>query len=308
MSFSIAIFTPSMRADNLQTEKKKAIRTSYYSLIGNTFLALAKGFTGIIGNSYALVADAIESTADIFSSFLVIIGLRVSTRPADQNHPYGHGKAEAVVTFAIVAFLLASAVVITIQSIQNIRTPHEIPEPFTLIVLAVIVVLKEIAYRYVRKRGKTAGSAMLEADAWHHRSDAITSGCAFVGISIALWLGPGYEAADDWAALIAAGIIIYNAYRIFRPALSEVMDENRYDELVTQIRFVTSKVPGVSDTEKCFVRKMGMEFYVDLHLVVRAEITVREGHFIAHEVKDALTATIPEIADVHIHVEPDTLE
>lgn len=294
-----------MQSDHLRKEQKDAIRTSYYSMAGNTVLALAKGITGVFGHSYALIADAIESTADIFSSFLVIIGLRVSTRPADDNHPYGHGKAEAVVTFAVVTFLLFSAVIIAIQSIENIRTPHESPKPFTLIVLGIIIAIKEFAYRYVKKRGRSAGSTMLEADAWHHRSDAITSAFAFVGISIAIWLGPGYEAADDWAALVAAGIIVYNAYRIFRPALSEVMDENRYDDMIHEIRSIAVNVEGVCDTEKCFVRKMGMEFYVDLHLVVNAEISVREGHLIAHNVKDTLTAKIPEIADVHIHVEPD---
>lgn len=296
-----------MHTDHLRKEQKEAIRTSYYSMAGNAALAIAKGITGVVGHSYALVADAIESTADIFSSFLVIVGFRVSTRPADENHPYGHGKAEAVVTFAVVTFLVVSAVIISIQSIHNIRTPHESPEPFTLIVLGIIIAIKELAYRYVKKRGKSAGSTMLEADAWHHRSDAITSAFAFIGISIAIWLGPGYEAADDWAALVAAVIIVYNAYRIFRPALSEVMDENRYDELVLEIRSIAVHVPGVCGTEKCFVRKMGMEFYVDLHLIVDAEISVRDGHHIAHKVKDTLTAKIPEIADVHIHVEPDVV-
>ncbi len=304
-AFSITIFAGRMRTDHLRKEQKDAIRTSYYSMVGNTVLAAAKGITGVLGHSYALIADAIESTADIFSSFLVIIGLRVSTRPADKNHPYGHGKAEAVVTFAVVTFLLVSAVIISIQSIHNIQTPHESPKPFTLIVLGIIIAIKEFAYRHVKKHGKSAGSTMLEADAWHHRSDAITSAFAFVGISIAIWLGPGYEAADDWAALVAAIVIVYNAYRIFRPALSEVMDENRYEELILEIRSFAEEVDGVCDTEKCYVRKMGMEFYVDLHLIVDGKISVHEGHHIAHAVKDTLMVEIPEIAGVHIHVEPD---
>lgn len=296
-----------MRPDEMNTRRRSALRTSYLSMAGNALLAIVKAVTGIVGHSYALVADAIESTADIFTSFLIIIGFRVSMRPADANHPYGHGKAEAVVTFAVVAFLLISAAVIAYQSIRNIATPHPAPKPFTLIVLGVIILVKEIAYRYVQKRGKSAYSTMLEAEAWHHRSDAITSGCAFVGVAIAILLGPGYEAADDWAALVAAGIIVYNAYRIFRPALSEMMDEDHYVELTRQIRDVAITVAGVSGTEKCHVRKMGMQFYIDLHLEVNPEITVSEGHRIAHRVKDTLMTEIPQIGDVHIHVEPDNL-
>lgn len=169
-----------------------------------------------------------------------------------------------------------------------------------------MVLIKELSYRFVAKRGDQLQSTSLKADAWHHRSDAITSLLAFIGISIALLMGPGYEAADDWAALLASGFIIYNAYLIFRPALSEVMDEHKYDDLVEEIRVVSQNIPGVEATEKCFVRKNGMVYNVDLHLVVNGDISVRAGHRLAHNVKDALRDRIPEIADVHIHVEPDT--
>ena len=290
-----------------KSKRDLALKTAWFSILGNIILALAKGIAGIVGNSYALVADAIESTTDVFSSVLVIVGLKYSTRPADENHPYGHGKAEAVVTFFVVAFLIVSAGIIAIQSIKNIQTPHETPEPFTLGVLLIVVLIKELSFRFVNKKGDELGSTSLKADAWHHRSDAITSLLAFVGISIALLLGPGYEAADDWAALLASGFIIYNAYLIFRPALSEVMDEHKYDDLVGQIRIISEKIPGVEATEKCFVRKNGMVFNVDLHLVVNGDLSVRKGHHLAHVVKDTLCAQIPEIADVHIHVEPDEI-
>lgn len=288
---------------NLNT--KKAIKATYFSILGNAILAIAKGVTGVFGNSYALIADAIESTTDVFSSLLVLLGLKYSSRPPDDNHPYGHGKAEPLITFTVVGFLVISATVIAYESIQHIQTPHSTPEPYTLIVLAIIIIIKEIFYRFVSKKGDETKSSSLKADAWHHRSDAITSLMAFIGISVALFMGPGYETSDDWAALFASGFILYNAYLILRPALGEVMDEHMYDEMVADIRKIAEDVPGVVETEKCFVRKTGMTFHIDLHIAVAADITVKEGHNIAHEVKNELLAEFPEIADVLIHVEPD---
>lgn len=286
------------------SNKEKAVKTTYLSIIGNTFLAIAKGVTGVFGNSYALIADAIESTTDIFSSILVLVGLRYSTKPPDENHPYGHGKAEPLITFAVVGFLVVSATVIAYESIVHIQTPHKTPKSYTLIVLAAIVILKEIFYRIVNNKGEQTKSSALKADAWHHRSDAITSLMAFIGISFAIFMGPGYETADDWAALLASGFIIYNAYLIFRPALGEIMDEHLYDDLVLDIREEAHKVEGVIDTEKCFIRKTGMTFHVDLHLIVDGSISVKNGHDIAHDTKNVLLQEFPEIANILIHVEP----
>ncbi|SFC83655.1 cation diffusion facilitator family transporter [Zunongwangia mangrovi] len=283
---------------------KEAIRTSYLSIAGNGCLALAKFLAGFFGNSYALIADAIESTADVFSSFLVLVGLRYAAKPADDNHPYGHGRVEPLITFAVVGFLIVSATVIAYESIENIRTPHEVPEPYTLIVLAIIIAIKEFFYRFVSKKSEETNSSSLKADAWHHRSDAITSLTAFVGISIALVMGDGYESADDWAALVASGFILFNAYLILRPALGEIMDEHMYDDLIEDIRKSAYSVKGVLGTEKCFVRKTGMTFHVDLHINVAGYMSVKDGHDIAHKVKDKMLQDIPEIADVLIHVEP----
>ncbi|HMI06474.1 MAG TPA: cation diffusion facilitator family transporter [Flavobacterium sp.] len=290
----------------MSSNKEKAVKATYLSILGNIGMALTKGLAGIFGNSYALIADAIESTADVFSSVLVLFGLKYSTRPADENHPYGHGKAEPLVTFAIVGFLVISATIIAYESIQHIRTPHKTPEKFTLIILAVIVIIKEIFYRIISKKSDETNSSSLKADAWHHRSDAITSLMAFIGISIAIFTG--YSAADDWAALLASCFIVYNAYLIFRPALGEILDEHLYDDLIVKIREIATTVPGVVDTEKCHVRKTGMTYFVDLHLTVSGKITVSEGHDIAHDLKDAIQKEIPEIADVLIHIEPDDLD
>jgi cation diffusion facilitator family transporter len=289
----------------MSSNKKKAVKTIYFSIFGNLFLAIIKGITGYFGNSYALIADAIESTTDIFSSILVLFGLKYATKPADKNHPYGHGRAEALITFMIVGFLVISATVIVFQSIQHILTPHLSPEPYTLVVLGIIIFIKEIFYRFVSKKSEETKSTSLKADAWHHRSDALTSLAAFVGISIALIFGEGYETADDWAALVAAGFIYYNSYLIFRPALGEIMDEHLYDDMILEIRQIAKKVDGVVDTEKCFIRKTGMAFWVDLHLIVNGNLTVKEGHKIAHDVKDKIRAELPEIAEILMHVEPD---
>ena len=287
------------------TNVKKAIRATYFSIIGNASLALLKGVAGFFGNSYALIADAIESTTDIFSSILVLFGIKYSTRPADDNHPYGHGRAEALITFIVVGFLITAATVIAYESILNIQTPHNLPKSWTLFVLGAIIIWKEISFRLVLKKSKETNSSALKADAWHHRSDAITSVAAFIGISIALFCGKGFESADDWAALFASGFIIYNSYLIFRPALGEIMDEHLYDDVVEEIRKAALKVNGILGTEKCFVRKTGMVYHVELHAIVSADITVKEGHKLAHNLEDYLRRDIPGMGRILIHVEPD---
>lgn len=285
--------------------EQTAIRTTYFSIIGNTSLALIKGLAGFFGNSYALIADAIESTADIFSSLLVLFGLKYAKRPADENHPYGHGKIEPLITFLVVAFLVTSATIIAYENIQNIQTPHKVPKSWTLIVLGAIIIWKEVSFRIVINKSKETNSSSLKADAWHHRSDAITSIMAFIGISIALIFGKGYETADDWAALLASAFILYNSYLIFRPALGEIMDEHLYDDLLEEIRAESIKVKGVVGTEKCFIRKAGMKYHVDLHAIVDGEISVKKGHDISHQLKDHLRNEIPNLGHVLIHIEPN---
>lgn len=286
------------------TNEETAVKATYFSIIGNICLALVKGLAGFFGNSYALIADAIESTTDIFASLLVLFGIKYSNKPADENHPYGHGRAEPLITFLVVGFLITSATIIAYESIIHIGTPHELPKPWTLIVLGTIIIWKEYSFRLVMKRSTESNSSSLKADAWHHRSDAITSVAAFIGISLALFLGKGYESTDDWAALFASGFICYNSYLIFRPALGEIMDEHLHEDLIIEIRKIALMVSGIVDTEKCFIRKAGMKYHVDLHAIVNANITVKEGHDISHLLKDTLRAEIPELGHVLIHIEP----
>lgn len=287
------------------TNEQKAIKATYFSIIGNSTLALIKGLAGFFGNSYALVADAIESTTDIFASLLVLFGIKYSSKPADDNHPYGHGRAEPLITFLVVGFLITSATIIAYESIMNIQTPHELPKPWTLFVLGAIILWKEYSFRLVMKRASETNSSSLKADAWHHRSDALTSIAAFIGISIAIFFGKGYESADDWAALFASLFIFYNSYLIFRPALGEIMDEHLYDDLVVKIRQFSKEVEGILDTEKCFIRKAGMKYHVDLHARVNGNISVTEGHDLSHKLKDTLQEKIPELGNVLIHIEPN---
>lgn len=287
------------------SHEQTAIKTTYFSIISNALLATIKWIAGYFGNSYALIADAIESTTDIVASTLVLFGIKYSSRPADKNHPYGHGRIETLVTFLVVGFLIISSIIIARQAIINIQTPHELPKAYTLIILMGIIAWKETSYRLVIKKSKETKSSSLKADAWHHRSDAITSVAAFVGILISLILGKGYESADDWAALFASFFILYNCYLIFRPALGEVMDEHVHDDIVIQIREISKNVEGVIDTEKCFIRKAGMKYHVDLHIIVNGEISVTEGHYISHKLKDKLKNEMPEISNILIHVEPN---
>ena len=289
----------------MSQSKDPAIRTILLSILGSAGLAIIKAFAGIIGNSYALIADAIESATDVFASFLVFLGLRYAAKPADENHPYGHGKIEPLVTFVVVAFLLVSATVIAYQAVLNLQSEQVTPESWTLIVLGIIIVWKEISYQFVSRKGRELHSTSLQADAWHHRSDAITSLTAFIGILIAVVLGEGFEKADDWAALVASGFIVYNAFRIFRPALGEIMDEHQYEEMDQRIREVSLKVDGILATEKCHIRKAGMEYHVDLHAIVRGSLSVRKGHDLAHELQNEIKREIPEISQVMVHIEPE---
>ena len=270
----------------------------------NAALAASKITAGILGHSFALVTDGIESAADIFTSVIVYFGLQYAVKPRDEDHPYGHGKAEPLAALAVGVAMAAAGLAIAVQSVRGMLSPAERPATFTLIVLGVVLVIKESLFRYVHRVGHGIGSSSVQADAWHHRSDAIVSGLAFVGISIALLGGPGWEKADDWAALLASFIILGNAYRQILRALEELSDIAPPKEMQEQVKSVARKVAGVDDLEKCFVRKMGLEYFVDLHVVVNGDLPVREGHRIAHEVKDAVLAAYPRITEVLVHIEP----
>jgi cation diffusion facilitator family transporter len=285
---------------NLQT----GARVALFGMLINLLFATAKILGGIFGNAYVLIADGIESALDIAGSFVIWGGLKVAARPPDETHPYGHGKAEPMAALIVACSVLVAAAGLAVQSVREILTPHHGPAAFTLVILIVVVVVKEILFRYVNRVGRYAESTAVQTDAWHHRTDALVSAAAFVGISMALIGGERWQSADDWAALFACAIIAANGFRLLRPAFYEIMDTAPRGKIVQLVREAAAKVPGVIEIDKSFVRKMGLSFYVDIHVGVNESISVREGHDIAHAVKDAIRATDARIADVLVHVEP----
>jgi cation diffusion facilitator family transporter len=284
----------------------KAIRTTQIGIGISIILVFFKAFAGYFGHSYALIADATETGADVFSSTLLWLGLQIAMKPADPKHPYGHGKAEPIASIIISIFLMGAAVWIGWHAIELIETPHELPRSFTLYVLLVVIAIKELMFRYVLKVGKQIESNAVKADAYHHRSDAITSIAAFIGISIAIYKGKGWESADDWAALVASVLIFYNAIQLVKPGLEEIMDAAPSGEIVDKVRLLASQVKEVKFLEKCYVRKMGFDYFADLHIQVDPELSVAEGHRISHLVKDKLLESGLGIKDVLIHIEPFT--
>jgi cation diffusion facilitator family transporter len=273
-------------------------------MAANAILSAVKLAAGIIGHSHALVADAVESFADVFSSLIVWRGVIVAAAPADEDHPYGHGKAEPLAAGIVSALLLIAAGWIAVKAFGEITTPHQTPAPFTLVVLIAVVVVKEILFRFVRREGRAVDNVAVRTDAWHHRSDAITSFAAGIGISVSLMGGKGYEAADDWAAMAAACVIAWNGWRLLRPALNELMDTAPDRKIRDEIRRQAETVPGVDGVEKCIVRKVGYQYFVDMHVRVDPQMTVLRSHQIAHAVKDKVRVGMPSVSDVLIHIEP----
>jgi cation diffusion facilitator family transporter len=283
-----------------------ALRTFRVAVIGllvNAGLAIVKLVTGVLGHSYALIADAVESLADVFGSLVVWSGLRVSVQPPDRNHPYGHGKAEPLAALVVALMLFGAAIGISIEAVREIRTPQHAPAAYTLIVLAAVVAAKEGLFRFVRRFARKARSTVMRADAWHHRSDAITSAAAAVGISVALVGGEGYEPADDWAALFASAVIAFNASRLVVAPVQELMDAEA-PQVTEAARRVAEAVAGVVRVEKVFARKSGLKYWVDMHIEVDSEMSVRRAHELAHAAKDTVRLALPHVQDVLVHVEP----
>ena len=283
---------------------ERGLRAARTGLLINVGLVVVKLAAGLMGRSYALVADAVESSLDVVSSLVVWGGLRITARPADEDYPYGYGKAEALATVIVALLLVGAAALIAAAAIREIRTPHHMPAPFTLAVIPVVVVVKEVLFRRVLRIGTETGSSAVQADAWHHRSDAITSAAAFVGIAVALWGGPGWEAADDWAALAAAAIIATNGVRLLGPTLDDLMDRMPTGPIVEQIDAAALGVPGVRATEKLRVRKLGTTYYVDIHVQAEPAMPLVDAHVLSGKVKGAIHDAVPSVAGVLVHMEP----
>jgi len=283
---------------------ERGMRLAQLGLVINAGLAVAKLLAGILGHSYALVADAIESTSDVLASLIVWGGLRVATRSATEQYPFGFARAEQVATAVVGVMLVGAGIGISIEAVREIRTPHHAPAPFTLVVLVLVILIKEVLSRYVGRAGGEMGSGAIIADAWHHRSDAITSAAAFVGISIALIKGPGWEAADDWAALVASGILLVNGMRIIQPAVGDLMDRAPSAALIERVMMIAQSVPDVQLVEKVMIRKAGVGFFVDLHVQAAPTMSLHDAHILSGKVKSAIRAAEPRVLGALIHMEP----
>ena len=270
----------------------------------NLILAIIKLIAGIVGHAYALVADAVESTADIFSSLVVYGGLHIAAQPADENHPYGHGRAEALAGALVAIMLLIAGVGIAIEAVREIRTPHHTPKAWTLAVLVGVIVIKQILANKVFRIGTETKSTAVMADAQHHRSDVITSTAAFIGISIAVIGGPGWEQADDWAALVAAMVICYNGVKILRPAVNDLMDRLPEPAVIQTIASAATSVSDVCAIEKLKVRKVGLQYAVELHVQAEPRMSLHDAHIVSGKVKGAIRAAMPEVDGVLVHMEP----
>lgn len=286
---------------SLEAQGERAVALG---LLVNAVLAATKLVAGVVGNSYALVADAVESTADIVASTIVWAGLRIAAREPDERYPFGYGRAESLAGAIVSLMLLAAAVGIAVESVREIRTPHHAPAPWTLGVLVVVMVVKWWSSRRVARAAEAIGSTAMHSDAAHHLSDAITSAAAFVGISVALIGGPGWEMADDWAALLASAVITYNGVQMLRPAVADLMDRHPGDGIAARVRAVAGAVPGVRAIEKCVIRKAGLRYFIEIHVQADGGTTLERAHAIGGHVKAQLRAEVPGTAGVIVHMEP----
>lgn len=299
----------SVTSSSADARARRTQRTVLLGLFVNVVLAITKLVAGLIGNCYALVADAVESIADILGSVVIWGGLRIGARPADDNHAYGHGKAEALAALVVAGLVFVAGVGIAVKAIDELLVPHHAPAPFTLIVLVVVVIAKWIMSRYTAHVATQEGSDATGVDAWHHLSDAITSLAAFIGISIALfgekllWHSDEWAKADDWAALLASGVIAFNGAKMARLPMRELMDTEP-DGVKGQVCETIRAVEGVRGIEKCRARSSGGRHYLEIHVEVDPMMSVRDAHAITGKIKAAVRAKHPRVADVLLHVEP----
>lgn len=267
-------------------------------------LALLKISAGLAGHSTAVVADGLESTADVFSSGFVLLGLTLAAKPADENHPYGHGRVEILTGLLIGLILTAGGALISFGSWERIGTPHE-PLAFYVIwpLIASIVArsgMSVFKFRYGRK----IGSAALSADAWHDAMDSLSAVTALIAVSLTL-LDPGrFVQADRYGGFLVGLIVVFAGVRVARDTAMQLMDTMPDDDMMVRIRTAAHTVPGVLGVEKCFARKTGLRYHVDLHLEVDPQMTVRQSHLIAHEVREQILQRLDWVADVLVHVEP----
>ncbi len=282
----------------------RGIRSAQAGILTNAALAVVKILTGLLGHSYALIADGVESATDVFSSLVLWRGLSVAARSPDREYPFGYGKAESLSAAVISLLLIGAAIGIALQAVREIITPHHAPAPYTLLVLVLVVAVKEALFRKVFVVGEEVDSPAVKADAWHHRSDAITSAAAMVGIGVALIGGPGWEPADDVAALFASAMILVNGTRLLRPAIQDLMDRAPDQVLLEDVVSVAKTVEGVLATEKVLARRLGGQYRVVLHVEAEPKLSLKEAHELGGRVRSRVVREVPSVMDVLVHMEP----
>lgn len=286
---------------------REVIRAAWLGWVVNGGLGVAKLVAGIVGNSFALVADAVNSIGDMVSTVVVLIALRVAQRPADQEHPYGHSRAEGIAATNVALLIVVSAILLGWEACQRIHLPHEVPPAWTLWVAGLNIIIKEGLFQYHLRVGRRTGSASLIANAWDHRSDALCALAVLVGLGVVRFGGEDFAWADEAASLVVAGAIAWSGWHLFRSSASELMDVQAGPEFVEGIHQSAREVEGVLGVETLWVRKSGLEYFVDIHIEVDPHLSVAWGHHIGHRVKDRLLQEHPNVRDVLVHLEPHDL-
>jgi cation diffusion facilitator family transporter len=285
-------------------DSRQGRRAALLGLLVNALLVFVKIGAGILGNSYALIADGVESTTDILSSLVVWRGLVISAREADDRYHFGYGKAEAVAAAVVALMLLGAAAGIAVQAIRALLSPRGAPAAFTLIVLIVVIATKEVLFRRVVAVGEAVGSTAVKVDAWHHRSDAITSAAAFIGISVAVIGGPRFAAADGYAALVGAIVIVANGLRFLRSAVADLMDRAPDEDVLREIKRAALEVEGVLGVEKVLARRFGLGYWIVMHVEADPAMSLHDAHIVGGRVRRILRTELPFVVDVVVHMEP----
>jgi len=283
---------------------QRGIRSTLLGIIVNALLAVIKLVAGLLGNAYVLVADAAESLGDIVTSLIVLGGLRIASREPSDLYPYGYGRAETLAAATVALVLIGTAFGIAWAAIHEIRTPHHGPAAWTLIVLVVVIATKWVVSKAISRAGQAIGSQSVKADAWHHLSDAITSTAAFVGIAIGVWNGPGWETADDWAALFAAAIIVLNGALLLKEAIHDLMDRKLESDLYSAIRIKAEQVPAVRTIEKLALRRTGLSVFGEIHVQADPAMSLADAHALGGKVKQSIQQAYPEVVHLLVHMEP----
>lgn len=279
-------------------------RAAWLGLGVNLSLGVMKIIAGSVAHSYALLSDAVNSLGDVVTTVVVLIALRLAQQPPDDEHPYGHTRAEAIAASNVALLIIISALALAWRTLDRPVGQAVIPPGWALVLAAVNVIIKEALYRYKLRVGTRTGSAAIIANAWDHRSDALCSFAVLVGLFLTRIGGQYGIWADTAASLLVIAVVVANGIVVFRRSVHELLDPQAGDDFVREIRGAAITMPGVLGVEKLWVRKSGLEFFADIHLEVDPEITVAEGHRIGHAVRDRLIEKFPPLRDVLVHLEP----